>query len=129
MPAELADRVVDLGGPLDFTALLDALVTDANGGATLIAIGNIHGQGEILLDRLDELPTAVARTTPHPVSPIGRVTFARRLAQHHFEWLLRGDGQNSLEPISLPTRPISAVLRMPRSSRPGIPHRAHSPGS
>jgi gamma-polyglutamate synthase len=128
VPAELADRVVDLGGSLDFTALLDALVTDADGGATLIAIGNIHGQGEILLDRLHELPTAPARTTPQPVAPIGRATIARRLAQHHFEWLLRGHGQNSLQPISSPHhRPISAVRPTPGSSRPGIAHSAHSP--
>jgi gamma-polyglutamate synthase len=128
VPAELADRVVDLGGSLDFPALLDALVTDADGGATLIAIGNIHGQGEILLDRLHELPAAPARTSPQLVSPIGRATIARRLAQHHFEWPPRGPGQNPLEPISLSIRrPISAVLPTPRSSRPGIAHRAHSP--
>ncbi len=66
VPAELADRVVDLGGPLDFTALLDALVTDTNGDATLIAIGNIHGQGEVLLDRLHELPTAAGPHHPAP---------------------------------------------------------------
>ena len=128
VPAELTDRVVDLGDSLDFTALLDALVTDADGGATLIAIGNIHGQGEILLDRLHELPIAPARTTPQPVAPIGRATIARRLAQHHFEWLLRGHGQNSLQPISSPHhRPISAVRPTPGSSRPGIAHSAHSP--
>ena len=62
VPAELADRVVDLGGTLDFAALLDALVTDPTGGASVVAVGNIHGQGEVLLDRLHELPTAVART-------------------------------------------------------------------
>jgi hypothetical protein len=128
LPAELADRVVDLGGSLDFAALLDALVTDADAGATLIAVGNIHGQGEILLERLNELPTAPARTTSHPVSPIDRTTIARRLAQHHFQWLRRGHGQNLLEPISLPIRrPVSAAPPTPRPSRPGTAHRAHSP--
>jgi hypothetical protein len=128
VPAELANRVVDLGGSLDFAALLDALITDADGDATLIAVGNIHGQGEILLERLHELPTAPTRTPSRPVSPIGRVNIARRLAQHHFEWLLRGHGQNSLEPISVPIRrPISAVPPTPRPSRPGIAHKAHSP--
>jgi poly-gamma-glutamate synthase PgsB/CapB len=128
VPTELADRVVDLGGSLDFPALLHALVTDADGAATLIAIGNIHGQGEILLDRLHELPTAPARTSPEPVSPIDRATIARRLAQHHFEWLRRGDGQDLLKPIPLPIRrSISAMPPTPRPPRPGIAHRAHSP--
>jgi poly-gamma-glutamate synthase PgsB/CapB len=123
VPAELADRVVDLGGSLDFTALLDALVADTNGDATLVAIGNIHGQGEILLDRLHELPPVAARITPHPVSPVGRATIGRRLAQHHFEWLRCGHGQSQLSSISSPLRrPVPAILPRPRSSQSGTAH-------
>jgi poly-gamma-glutamate synthase PgsB/CapB len=66
VPARLVDRVCDLGGPLDFPALLDALVTDADGGGSLVAIGSIHGQGEVLLERLCELPLAV----PPDVQPV-----------------------------------------------------------
>ncbi|MFP5019306.1 poly-gamma-glutamate synthase PgsB [Pseudonocardia phyllosphaerae] len=74
VPADLADRVVDLGGPLQFEALLDALVTDDDNAASLVAVGNIHGQGEALLDRLRALPTAPARArrripAPAPRSP------------------------------------------------------------
>ena len=128
VPAGLADRVVDLGGSLDFTALLDSLVADANGDATLVAIGNIHGQGEVLLDRLQELPAVPARITPHPVSPVGRATIGRRLAQHHFEWLLRGHGQNQLSSISSPLRrPVPAILPRPRPPQPATAHtRPHS---
>jgi hypothetical protein len=128
VPAELADRVVDLGGSLDFTALLDALVADTNGDATLVAIGNIHGQGEVLLDRLHELPAAAARITPHPVPPVGRATIARRLAQHHFEWLRCDHGQNQLSSISSPLRrPVPAILPRPHPSQPGTAHtRLHS---
>ena len=64
VPAELADRVTDLGGSLPFAALLDALVTDSHGAASLVAVGNIHGQGEVLLDKLRALPPAT------PVSPV-----------------------------------------------------------
>jgi gamma-polyglutamate synthase len=60
--ADLADRVVDLGGALDFEELLNNLATDVHGTASLAAVGNIHGQGEILLDKLRALPTA----QPHP---------------------------------------------------------------
>ncbi|MGH3839995.1 MAG: poly-gamma-glutamate synthase PgsB [Pseudonocardiaceae bacterium] len=66
VPAELADRVVDLGGRLPFHELLDSLVTGPAGAGSLAAIGNIHGQGEVLLDKLRALPTAppVSETTP-----------------------------------------------------------------
>lgn len=67
VPAGLADRVVDLGGPLPFDALLDALVVDRHGRAALVAVGNIHGQGEVLLERLHEL--AAAADVPAPRSP------------------------------------------------------------
>ncbi|MCA1671668.1 MAG: hypothetical protein LC799_05520, partial [Actinobacteria bacterium] len=66
VPAELADRVIDLGGHLPFDALLDSLVTGPTGAGSLAAIGNIHGQGEILLDKLRALPTAPF--TPHPLA-------------------------------------------------------------
>src|SRR3954454_200453 len=65
VPAQLADRVIDLGGPLDFTALIDAAVIDTNGDAAMLAIGNIHGQGEVLLERMHSLPTA----GPHHAAP------------------------------------------------------------
>lgn len=63
VPAELADRVVDLGGPLHFDALLDAVAVGPDGRAALIAVGNIHGQGEVLLEHLAALPPAPARPT------------------------------------------------------------------
>ncbi|MER7968874.1 poly-gamma-glutamate synthase PgsB [Streptomyces sp. NPDC096080] len=57
IPAEFRSRAVDLGGdrrdPEEFMArLLDMLGPDSS----LVAIGNIHGQGEILLEHLAELP-------------------------------------------------------------------------
>jgi hypothetical protein len=58
VPDHLADRVVDLGGKLPFAALLDNLVTDRAGAASLVAVGNIHGEGEVLLDALTTLASA-----------------------------------------------------------------------
>ncbi|MEU6274117.1 poly-gamma-glutamate synthase PgsB [Streptomyces populi] len=57
IPAEYRGRAVDLGGdkrdPEEFMGLLLAeLGTDSS----LVAIGNIHGQGEHLLEHLAELP-------------------------------------------------------------------------
>ncbi|MFD7719966.1 poly-gamma-glutamate synthase PgsB [Streptomyces sp. NPDC059814] len=57
IPAEWRDRAVDLGGdrrdPEEFMReLLGGLGPDSS----LIAIGNIHGQGELLLEHLSELP-------------------------------------------------------------------------
>jgi poly-gamma-glutamate synthase PgsB/CapB len=126
VPAELANQVIDLGGTLDFAALLDALVTDANGGATLVAIGNIHGQGEVLLDRLYDLPTTAARTTPHRVSAIDRVTIARRLAQHHFDWLLNEHTQIQREPISFPAASLNPIYPA-HSALTGAQHRPPTP--
>jgi poly-gamma-glutamate synthase PgsB/CapB len=124
VPSECADRVVDLGGSLNFAALLEAVATDADGASTLVAIGNIHGQGEVLLQRLHDLPTAAPRPFSNRVSPIGRATIARRLAQYHFEWLLRDNGWNQPDQLSK-ALPFSAsvVLPAPRSAQPGAAYR------
>jgi gamma-polyglutamate synthase len=58
VPHELTDRVIDLGGALDVDALLDALITDRDRRASLVAVGNIHGQGEVLLEQMRRLPSA-----------------------------------------------------------------------
>lgn len=58
VPPSHADRVVELGAKLAFDAILDELVTDENGTASLVAVGNIHGGGEELLHELRTLPAA-----------------------------------------------------------------------
>jgi gamma-polyglutamate synthase len=57
IPAEWRDRAVDLGGerrPAD--EFMPALLDRMPDGSSLVAIGNIHGQGEELLEYLAELP-------------------------------------------------------------------------
>lgn len=57
VPAELQDRVVDLGGKLSPDRLLgDVMAATAENGS-IVAVGNIHGQGEVLLHELAVLPS------------------------------------------------------------------------
>ncbi|MEU8698457.1 poly-gamma-glutamate synthase PgsB [Streptomyces sp. NPDC048680] len=73
IPAEWRGRAVDLGGdrrdPEEFMReLLGGLGPDSS----LIAIGNIHGQGELLLEHLSELPpdeTPDEQLDPAPAEP------------------------------------------------------------
>ncbi|MBD3011017.1 poly-gamma-glutamate synthase PgsB [Streptomyces sp. 5-10] len=74
IPAQYRDRAVDLGGdrrdPEEFMAeLLGRLGPDSS----LVAIGNIHGQGEILLEHLAELPPdeSADDTPAAPTAPAG----------------------------------------------------------
>ncbi|MFF5172771.1 poly-gamma-glutamate synthase PgsB [Micromonospora sp. NPDC000089] len=67
------DRVVDLGGRIGAAELLDGVLGTIDGFASVLAIGNIHGQGEILLAQLGglERPTPQERTAPpaRPATP------------------------------------------------------------
>ncbi|MEU6344827.1 poly-gamma-glutamate synthase PgsB [Streptomyces sp. NPDC046977] len=70
IPAEYRSRAVDLGGdrrdPAEFMArMLELLGPDSS----LVAIGNIHGQGEIFLEHLAELPTDETPDTTETAAP------------------------------------------------------------
>jgi hypothetical protein len=61
IPADWHDRVVDLGGHRPARDLVRDLLSEKDGPElSLVAIGNIHGQGELLIAELDKLPTIVA---------------------------------------------------------------------
>jgi gamma-polyglutamate synthase len=60
IPQRWHDAIVDLGGPRGASELVDEILSGVNGQASLVAIGNIHGQGELLLEQLDTLPEAAA---------------------------------------------------------------------
>jgi gamma-polyglutamate synthase len=55
------DRVIDLGGRRSPDELLRGLLTRISGHASLLAVGNIHGQGEVLIAQLATL----RRSTDH----------------------------------------------------------------
>ncbi|MGW0749298.1 poly-gamma-glutamate synthase PgsB [Streptomyces sp. NPDC002587] len=57
IPAEWQDRAVDLGGDhRDGEEFMRELLGHLGPSSSLVAIGNIHGQGEVLLEHLAELP-------------------------------------------------------------------------
>jgi poly-gamma-glutamate synthase PgsB/CapB len=58
VPGAFSSVVVDLGGRRSGASLLDGLGAAAGPGASVVAIGNIHGQGEALLDELEKLGSA-----------------------------------------------------------------------
>lgn len=56
VPASWAGEIVDLGGDgRDPEEIFRAIVTRVDREASLVAIGNIHGQGEALLEHLEQL--------------------------------------------------------------------------
>ncbi len=70
VPQKWHDTVVDLGGDRDATELVDEIVAGIDAEASLVAIGNIHGQGELLLEQLATLPAVAPREpAPEPEPP------------------------------------------------------------
>ncbi|GAA2395077.1 poly-gamma-glutamate synthase PgsB [Dactylosporangium salmoneum] len=57
IPPDLQDRVVDLGAKLTPEALLDGVLNATAPDSSIVAVGNIHGQGEVLLHELASLPS------------------------------------------------------------------------
>ncbi|MEU5789741.1 poly-gamma-glutamate synthase PgsB [Micromonospora purpureochromogenes] len=56
VPADLQDRVVDLGGRPDPDSLLQGVSAATPDDSSIVAVGNIHGQGEVLVHQLATLP-------------------------------------------------------------------------
>jgi poly-gamma-glutamate synthase PgsB/CapB len=55
IPAKWHDRVLDLGGRRDAAELLGGIVAGIDREASVLAVGSIHGQGELLLKQLETL--------------------------------------------------------------------------
>jgi gamma-polyglutamate synthase len=56
VPARWQSRICDLGGRRSGAEILADILRDVDDSATLVLVGNIHGQGELLLEQLDRLP-------------------------------------------------------------------------
>jgi hypothetical protein len=68
IPAGFAGRVIDLGGDRrDPQELTDAILAELGPTASVVAVGNIHGQGELFLECLAELPLD---DTDEPLTPL-----------------------------------------------------------
>jgi len=57
IPAELHDRVIDLGGRIAPDRLLEGVLAATPYDSSIVAVGNIHGQGEVLIHELAALPS------------------------------------------------------------------------
>jgi gamma-polyglutamate synthase len=68
VPARLQDRVVDLGRRMAPHRLLQQVIAAVPDDSSIVAVGNIHGQGEVLLHELAGLPT----WGPEPASDSAR---------------------------------------------------------
>ncbi|MFI5641426.1 poly-gamma-glutamate synthase PgsB [Streptomyces goshikiensis] len=69
IPAEWRDRAVDLGGDhRDGEEFVHELLGHLDASSSLVAIGNIHGQGEVLLEHLAELPADETDETDGPAA-------------------------------------------------------------
>ncbi|GAA0324056.1 hypothetical protein GCM10010302_74010 [Streptomyces polychromogenes] len=78
IPAEWRDRAVDLGGEQrDGEAFMHELLGYLGESSSLVAIGNIHGQGEVLLEHLAELPPDEAEDAPPAGADQPAPSFAR----------------------------------------------------
>jgi hypothetical protein len=120
VPADLADRVANLGGALEFNALLDSMSYGDDLAASLVAVGNIHGQGEVLLDRIRALPTAapappIARPRRHPRRPAVPASPPETAEAAVLSAVRRIREQRS--PDSSPTQPLPVVAAASRGSR------------
>jgi poly-gamma-glutamate synthase PgsB/CapB len=72
IPGNWHHRVMDLGGRRTGREILARIVDQVHRGASLLAIGNIHGQGELLIEELSSLP-----------KPTYRPQIADLVAAHH----------------------------------------------
>jgi poly-gamma-glutamate synthase PgsB/CapB len=63
IPATWSGRVVDLGGNRSGAEMLAGILASDGGETSLVAVGNIHGQGEVLLEELLTLERLPIRPT------------------------------------------------------------------
>lgn len=56
VPEGWQDTVHDFGGKADMKAVMDEIASGIQPGGALVAIGNIHGHGELLIEALRENP-------------------------------------------------------------------------
>jgi poly-gamma-glutamate synthase PgsB/CapB len=105
VPGNFTGRVVDLGGPLNFDALVDCLVTDAKGAGSLVAVGNIHGQGEVLLEKLASCPAASVGRGDSPRVP-DRPRNTPNTAGRLPAWSNNGEAATTRLPVLRPAGPV-----------------------
>jgi gamma-polyglutamate synthase len=76
VPERLQSRVKDLGGKLSPERLLEEVLAVVPDQGSIVAVGNIHGQGEVLLHELDALPAWTAPVAGRAGVPVPRMAGA-----------------------------------------------------
>ncbi len=66
------DLVVDLGGNRTGSELLKGLLAGIDEHAAVVTVGNIHGQGEVLLHAIDGLHRHRAEASTRLLKPVQR---------------------------------------------------------
>ena len=113
IPAEWRDRAVDLGGEKRAAEeFMPALLGRMSDGSSLVAIGNIHGQGEELLEYLAELPADESDTDEAAPSPAATAVPAQasRLDPfasypHAYEERYQASQTQEIPVVRIPARP------------------------
>ncbi|MBC6447874.1 poly-gamma-glutamate synthase PgsB [Actinokineospora xionganensis] len=110
--ADWQNRVVDLGGSRPAAELLDTVLDGIDDEAAVVTVGNIHGQGELLLEELgtlDELPA-------EPRSPVPTAA-ARAPARPARTVVVRGDLYSPADATETPRKPapLPENARAPRA--------------
>ncbi|MGW4892292.1 poly-gamma-glutamate synthase PgsB [Kitasatospora sp. NPDC004240] len=121
IPSHWQGRVVDLGGDRRDPARLTAdLLAELGPDSSLIAIGNIHGQGELLLDELARLAPDADPHAERNAQP-----YAERRAEQrdraHAATLDEAPGETPAEPDGWFTGHAEAGVPAPRPPY-GAPH-------
>nr|WP_232328217.1 poly-gamma-glutamate synthase PgsB [Kibdelosporangium sp. MJ126-NF4] len=69
IPSDWQGEVVDLGGKRDAASLLEGVLKGLTGSVSLVTVGNIHGQGEVLLEELSTLKHVPAEKLAEKPAP------------------------------------------------------------
>ncbi|MFE4862431.1 poly-gamma-glutamate synthase PgsB [Streptomyces sp. NPDC056670] len=106
IPAEWRNRAVDLGGEKRAAQEFMPVMLDAMpDGSSLVAIGNIHGQGEELLEFLAELPADDATATTGPHTPPQAVTQQARPDPYAAYPVAHEERHQAAQTMEFPTMP------------------------
>ncbi|MFF8985965.1 poly-gamma-glutamate synthase PgsB [Streptomyces globisporus] len=120
IPAEWQDRAVDLGGEKRAAEeFMPAMLGRMSDGASLVAIGNIHGQGEELLEYLAELPADESEADEEAPAPVAaNPAQASRLdpfASYHpaYEERYQASQTQEIPVVRIPAQPTDSHRQQP----------------
>ncbi|MGW1390808.1 poly-gamma-glutamate synthase PgsB [Streptomyces nigra] len=114
IPADWRDRAVDLGGERrsadEFMPTLLGRMAD---GSSLVAIGNIHGQGEELLEYLAELPADESAVEEAPEAVTSAPQQAQRLDPYAsyptaYEERYQASQTQEIPVVRIPQQPVAS---------------------